>query len=405
MRHADFSGSKPPTIVFGAGDRHNLGDLLFPHVVAALLPGTRLIHAGLAARDLRRYGGYRVAALAALARTLGGGPLRLIHAGGELLGCEAWPAAVMLQAPVVARAVVARLDALPAARDAWAHAQLGSPAMLPYLAPRALFPDATIIYNAVGGVGLAGLSAEARAEAFARLAEADAVGVRDRHTLAYVRAAGIDAQLMPDPAAMTAVLFGDRIRRRGASGEAALVGRRFPQGYLAVQFSADFGDDRTLAALAAGLDRASAGSGCAIVLFRAGAAPWHDDLGCLRRLAARLRAPCHVFASLHVFDICALIAASRGYCGSSLHGRIVAMAFGLPRLSLLHPSAAARSGKQLAYAETWEPADVPLTVEVDSLADGIAAALAVAPQVLVRTAEEGVAAYRQAFAALLGQCR
>lgn len=394
-----------PTIVFGAFDRHNFGDLLFPHVVAALLPDARAIHAGLLARDLRRYGGHWVQALAEVARSGGDGPLLLIHAGGELLGCEAWPAAVMLQAPAVARAVVARLDALPAARDAWAHAQLGSPAMLPYLAPRALFPDATIIYNAVGGVGLAGLSAEARAEAFVRLAEADAVGVRDRHTLAYVRAAGIDAQLMPDPAAMTAVLFGDRIRRRGASGEAALVGRRFPQGYLAVQFSADFGDDRTLAALAAGLDRASAGSGCAIVLFRAGAAPWHDDLGCLRRLAARLRAPCHVFASLHVFDICALIAASRGYCGSSLHGRIVAMAFGLPRLSLLHPSAAARSGKQLAYAETWEPADVPLTVEVDSLADGIAAALAVAPQVLVRTAEEGVAAYRQAFAALLGQCR
>jgi hypothetical protein len=27
---------KPPLILFGAFDRHNLGDLLFPHIVAAL---------------------------------------------------------------------------------------------------------------------------------------------------------------------------------------------------------------------------------------------------------------------------------------------------------------------------------------------------------------------------------
>ncbi|MBE0547855.1 MAG: polysaccharide pyruvyl transferase family protein, partial [Rubrivivax sp.] len=36
-------------ILFGAFDRHNLGDLLFPHIAAALLPGRTLVYAGLAA--------------------------------------------------------------------------------------------------------------------------------------------------------------------------------------------------------------------------------------------------------------------------------------------------------------------------------------------------------------------
>lgn len=406
MRQANPFGDTLPTILFGAFDRHNLGDLLFPHLLAALLPHTRLIRAGLAERDLRRFGGHKVHALATLARELGGRPLRLIHVGGELLTCDAWQAAVMLQTPEAARGTVARLDARPVARAAWAREVLGLPSAVPYAVARAFFPGAAaVIYNAVGGVGLADCPPALRAEVIARLGEADAVGVRDRHTLAHALAAGIDAQLMPDPAVMTAVLFGAHIRRRGRTGAVAAVRRDFPQGHLAVQVSADFGDDGTLAEIATGLDRAATDAGCGVVLFRAGAAPWHDDLDCLGRLAARLRVPCRVFASLHVADICALIAASRGYCGSSLHGRIVAMAFALPRVNLLHPSAAARSGKQAAFAETWEPAGVPAAVGVDRIADGIAAALAVDPQVLAETADGLVAAYRHAFHALLERCR
>ena len=46
-----------PLILFGAFDRHNFGDLLFPHIATALLPGRELRFAGLALRDLRPYGG------------------------------------------------------------------------------------------------------------------------------------------------------------------------------------------------------------------------------------------------------------------------------------------------------------------------------------------------------------
>ena len=51
---------QPPLVLFGAFDRHNFGDLLFPHLMTALLPGRDFQFAGLAARDLRAFGGHRV---------------------------------------------------------------------------------------------------------------------------------------------------------------------------------------------------------------------------------------------------------------------------------------------------------------------------------------------------------
>ena len=123
---------KPPShppVLFGAFDRHNFGDLLFPHLMAALLPGQAFEFAGLAARDLRAFGGHRVSALAAQPTAR-----QLIHVGGELLTCSAWQAAVMLLDPAEAAAAIARYDddpvaaaavGRPAARHLASHALRG----------------------------------------------------------------------------------------------------------------------------------------------------------------------------------------------------------------------------------------------------------------------------------------
>lgn len=391
-----------PVILFGAFDRHNLGDLLFPHVLAALLPGRELKYAGLADRDLRPHGGHRVEAVGRVIAELGRRPATLVHVGGELLTCDAWQAAVMLSTPGVAQRVVARLDARPLDRADWARGVLGTDALAPYAVSRKRYPGlASVRFHAVGGVGLDDRPAALRAEVLAALAAADDLSVRDGQTQALLAKAGIAARLVPDPVTRVAELFGERIRRHAGAGEVAGILRAFPRGYLAVQFSADFGDDATLAAIAAQLDRAAAATGLGVALFRAGAAPWHDDLDVLRRVAARARvAPLRVFESLDVWDICALLASSRGYCGSSLHGRIVATAFALPRLTLHHPSRAACPGKHAAYATTWESAVVPVAVGVGHIARGIEDALAVDPRRLRETADALAARHREGFDAI-----
>jgi hypothetical protein len=107
-----------------------------------------------------------------------------------------------------------------------------------------------------------------------------------------------------------------------------------------------------------------------------------------------------VFRSLDVWDICALIAGSRAYCGSSLHGRIIAIAFARPRLNLRRPDATGGGSKQQAFAQTWDAAAVPATAEPGDVAAGIQAALAADPEPLRQTARSLAGRYRQEFATM-----
>jgi hypothetical protein len=391
-----------PIVLFGAFDRHNFGDLLFPHIAAALLKGKKLVFTGLAERDMRTYGGHQVLALAQVAAHWGERRVNIFHVGGELLTCDAWEAAVMLLPPREVQEIIARLDAKSQERLEWARHQLGVAALAPYTLNRALFPHAAkVIYHAVGGVGLDERDPALRAEVSAKLKAADEVSVRETATQALLRAAGIRAQLIPDPAVMVADLFGMEIRARAETGELAKILRAFPQGYIAVQFSADFGDDQTLNDIAVQLDQIAISSGYGVTFFRAGAAPWHDDLLCYERIAARMRSPSiQIFTSLNLWDICSLIAGSRVYCGSSLHGRIVALAFALPRINLRHPTSTKVLTKQSAFAATWEEGGMPATVEVHDLAEGIHLALRINAEELKHTARELVAQYRQGFNAI-----
>lgn len=342
-------GKAAPIILFGACDRHNLGDLLFPHIAEALLAPREVVVAGLAARDLTPFGGHRVRAIDEVLREFPGAPV--IHAGGELLCCDAWEAAVMLLSPEEAPGVIVQYDGRPDRFD-WARQVLGRDDRAPYcLGKSQSAQDGARVFLGVGGVDLDRRDSMLREEVLAKLRVADWVGVRDSLTLAHLSAAGIAATLMPDPAVLAADLFGERIRERGEAGEVADVRAAFPQGYLAVQFAAALGDDATLARIADGLVRQAAGRG--IVFFRAGAAPWHDELDVYRRAAARLPGA-RVFESLDIWDLCALIASSAGFAGSSLHGRIVAEVFGVPVIEGVVPVGA----KVAAWRETWAGKDV-----------------------------------------------
>jgi hypothetical protein len=376
------------SVLFGAFDRHNFGDLLFPHLLAALLPGQEFAFAGLVERDLRAYGGHQV-------KLLGASPAQLIHAGGELLTCSAWQAAVMLLDPVAAADVIVRYGDDSDAAAAWAARQLGTSRSMPYVVGRdALAPGGRLIFNAVGGVEWNALSAVQRDEVKAALRSADWLSVRDHVTQAALRAEGVDAPLCPDPAVMVAQCFGEVIRQRQQQGTVKTILGAFPQGYLACQFSTDFADDASLDVLARSLSRVVAATGFGLALFRAGAAPWHDDPALYEKLLHRLPpGAARLFPSLHLWELCALIAASRGVVGSSLHGRIVAIAYSLPRVSLALPQQGMRPGKVAAFAETWEPDAVPRSVTLDCIEPAVRQALAVPADVLQDNAAQLRACY------------
>uniref|UniRef100_UPI002611933B polysaccharide pyruvyl transferase family protein n=1 Tax=uncultured Azohydromonas sp. TaxID=487342 RepID=UPI002611933B len=320
-------------------------------------------------------GGPRVQALAG-SLPPPGAPAALLHVGGQLLTCSAWQAAAMLLPPDEADATIAYLAPRPLARRRWTRGFFGLDDHAPYLLPRALAPRfAPVLALGLGGAGLEHCPRRMRLEALSKLRAMQGVAVRDGATHSLLRGAGVASLLLPDPAALTARLFGAAIRRHAARGEVAALRERFAGGYLALQLAAEFGDDATLEALAPQLDAVARERGLGLVLFRAGTAPWHDDAAVLRRLAARLRAPAAVMASVHLWDLCALLAGSAGYCGSSLHGRVVATAFGRPRMNLLPPQSGADAAKHRAYVDSWELPGLPGCVGVEQAAEGLRAAL------------------------------
>jgi hypothetical protein len=378
-------------ILFGAFDRHNFGDLLFPHVVSALLAPEQapVWFAGLAARDLRPFGGHQTIALNNLHALLGERPVTLIHAGGELLTCSAWEAAVMLSPMEAAVDIMRRFDGRSDEAQQWASRYLGVEELAPYAVHRSSLPAGSrIFYNAVGGVDLDQRAPALRAEVLAKLRDADGVTVRDRVTQRLLQGEGIDAALMPDPAALVAELFGDRIAAYSTVNEVLQIRNAFPSGYIAVQCSSEFDDDATLYRIADELDRHAISSGHGIAFFRAGAAPWHDDLQIYCRIAERMHAPSRVLESLDIWEICALIARSEAYVGSSLHGRIVAMACSVPRVGLVSTANACRIGKQQAYVDTWEISGMPGAVDVHEISTALSKATGIDRHALARHAKE-----------------
>jgi len=250
----------------------------------------------------------------------------------------------------------------------------------------------------VGGVDIDLKPPEMRGEILSKLAAADTVGVRDRASLHHLEQAGVPAILMPDPAALTAELFTTQITVSATQGEVSRMRAAFPGGYVAMQFSADFGDDATLYQIEQQVRCIGRETGYGVVLFCAGLAPWHDDREVYERLAARFsERELRLFSSAHLWDVCALIAHSRTYCGSSLHGRIVAMAFGLPRLNLVHDAVSSCPGKQAAYAASWDSNQVPSVTPPATLHACFMQALSLPVATRRHIAQHCVSSYRQDF--------
>lgn len=397
------AGMDTPVVLFGAFDRHNLGDLLFPHIAQAMLRDVPVRFAGLAARDLRRFGGHRVESIGELIAGWGDRPAALLHVGGETLTCAAFDAAVMLLDPGEVAATLQRLEPRADERAAWLRQCLGTASPMPYVMSQRDWPALRRVAHAgVGGVDLERIDAPPRDAVLARLREADALAVRDELTRSLLARRGIAAALMPDPAVRVAELFGERIAEHARCGQPAAMHAAFPAGYLAVQCSAVFGDDATLDTLGEQLARCIAGSGLGIVLLRAGAAPWHDQLDVLSRLAARLPADrARIAATLDIWDICALIRGSTAAAGSSLHLRIVAAAFAKPCVSLQPAAAPQRIAKLDAWQATWEPERAESVVAPQTLSQALAAALAEPAATRTQRARRLADACRAGYAAVL----
>ncbi|WP_300681253.1 polysaccharide pyruvyl transferase family protein [Nocardioides sp.] len=347
----------------GAYDRFNYGDLLFPHLIDRFLPikdGNGWHHGATTARDLSEVGGHRVVRSADLL----GSASRLLIGGGEVIGARWYPALTYLARSPSDLPLLAAGKVFPdGLLDAIGRRILGGISYLPYLPGREYSSRIPSAANAIGASSLAQLGATGREFAVSSLKEFRYVSTRDSVGRLLLEESGVtDVHLSPDSAALISTVL------------------KFPDGqndHVTVQVSNAW-SRRHASSLSPALARISAEFGLAVRFVPIGLAGGHSDVQGNARVLRGLpkSVPSSQAEPRCVSEIAREIATSRLFIGTSLHGAITAMAYGVPNVCL--PGIA----KLDAYMSDWGASSSGRPRDVGDLTSACRSVLSV-PRVLL----------------------
>lgn len=329
-------------IVYGAYDRHNYGDLLFAIILKRYLEADRRFSVLVAATkksNLSKYGALPTLPLKkALAATRPQPNTLLIVAGGECLTAQ-WESIIGYLAP---QALYYPIKASPYLLGQrffirLSRALTSIPSDMPLVLGERELPGLQVMYNSVGGNEISQKNPLIN-EAIARnLRDCSYISVRDMETSAELERLGIKHNLVPD----SAILISDMYPQDISASE---------PGHIVFHVS-DHHAKRRVEAIAQQLTEFSMTTGLKIALLTIGKAPGHSDDEPLDKLQSLLGDRAYRVNSGHIEDIIRCIATSKLYCGTSLHGAITALAYGVPQMALLPK----RVIKLSSFLETWVP--------------------------------------------------
>ncbi|MCT0208463.1 polysaccharide pyruvyl transferase family protein [Synechococcus sp. CS-1332] len=313
----------PDAILFGAFERHNFGDLLMGFAFERLLrqKGINAIHASILDNDLTACGGTKVHSIFSLLTNGLDPTIPILHVGGETASCS-FNDALACDSPA---ALPYHLKDIISSE---VHQELGTDRPFPYLTPpkeRITRASKLWGHRLFYGIGLTQLSDDRSHNESLRatLAAASMVSFRDAHSLSNARSLGIDqATYAPD-----IVLSISRLMP---------VVRPVKPRYLLMHFNGNY-LRRNSAALIDALSQIAPQFEGGLKIGLAGTANYHDSLDefyRFRQLAKASSVFIDVLPSVDILTICQQIANAAAVVSTSLHYRIVARSYGVPRLTM-----------------------------------------------------------------------
>jgi hypothetical protein len=339
-------------LLVGAYERDNLGDLLFLLVTERYLQGAEVVAAAPFSADMREQLGRRIPAYGPLLRSERFDAIWTV--GGQVGSVDLARAYKMSARPRAWRRYQRRSDRGRA--RILRRATGGAPPPSPYIPLPAAYPrnaDAPAVLNSVGIAGVGGVEPARREAIVAALRGAAAVTVRDRGSSCLLTGLGIEHRLLPDAVHALGVI---EPAERDPGAETAIVqissARLRMLGHARVA--------RTLA-------RSPQLAGRPVRLLLAGTATGHDAVRDYE-LVARAAPGVEIVRERRPWRLVEQIRSARVVIGTSLHVRIVAAAYGVPRVSLAKP-------KPTRYARLWDP-DMPHGVALADLDAAVEAAVA-----------------------------
>lgn len=327
-------------LLVGAFERDNFGDMLFLLQTERLLTGVETTAAAPFACPVESILGRDVPSYGPLLRN--GDFDHIWTVGGEVGATTLEDAFRMASTPAeyfeysATRSAGARLEIL---RRLTGLDDMATP----YIPRPTAFhrnAGASLVLNSVGFINLTTAPRVRQDAVLEVLREADFISVRDRVSAAFLRDHHIDCTLAPDLIQSISVT---RPRPPIPRERTALI-----------QVSDDYLGKYGHEVFAETLAKSQNLRDFELTLFVAGTAPGHDSIASYERVARHFQAvtPSRMIQlsdSRRPWERVDEVASAGLWIGSSLHGRIVAMAYDVPRVSLA-------KRKLTAYATTWDPA-------------------------------------------------
>ncbi|MBP2411526.1 hypothetical protein JOF48_000325 [Arthrobacter stackebrandtii] len=325
-----------------------------------------MVHASTQSADLRSAGGHNVVSLGEVEPE---NISALVLGGGEILGAN-WSQALAstLPRPFDRIVSIGRRILPPETLDFLSRRAKRGTTKLPYLPSGNEFQSSPLLANAIGASSISELSPERRGIAIQALARSTHLSVRDSIGASLLSEYGLDPKLVPDSVAILNRIHPvESVRESGVmTFQCSDPWYRSNERYLIsqlVSLSSEFSKIR---------------------LVPIGLAGDHSDDRALRKIADTMRdhqVNVELVSVEHIWDVADAIGTSDIFVGSSLHGNITAMAYGIPSVGLC------QTPKLTNYLQTWGDGLRPSDVQSNDIANTVRAARLADPNLLRLQAE------------------
>ncbi|HFP9448559.1 TPA: polysaccharide pyruvyl transferase family protein [Raoultella ornithinolytica] len=342
-------------VLYGAYDRYNYGDNLMPILLERFfrikhpqkVERLEFIYASINSSDLSKYSCMPTVPMKSLLSLDDNSTIIVV--GGEVLGADVGTLYTHVQNNYYyTRFLKAIRRYSPATLTKIASLLYPAVWTYPYIPQKNSFKNnVRIIYNTVGGVPIASQVEHVK--------EAEYISARDQRTYEKMKT-WTSTELVPDSVLIASDIVDDIFLK--AKVRKDIVDYCNAHKYITVQ-ACPYKVPFTAKEMADELDSVKIETGLDVVLLPIGYASGHDDVLFLKEVQLLATTKLNVQFELNVWEIMYFLSHSQSFYGTSLHGVITAMSFGIPHFCLNE-----KIDKITSFAKTWsvEPFIKPIAV-------------------------------------------
>jgi len=355
--------------LLGAFDRFNYGDLLFPIIIEKSLKKSNSIKSnyqiefyGLKESDLSEYGAKKTQSIKKLFQK-DNLPEKssLIIVGGEVLG-SGWDTMLSHFGSEYGNFIMKILRKIFGKNNInnLSRRVLNGKTKLPWIIGEDDFgSNINVIYNTVGGTGFNYLDESYKKEIIKKINNSSFFSVREEKTknhMVDVLDSRNDIFMSPDSAIVMSQYFSTNFLESKLSNNVRTFINEC-QDYVAFQSGLKYskGNEKIISNQ---LEKIHKKTGLNVLLIPIGRAGGHSDHIGMKRIKDNINIPVEIPENCNIYDIMYLIAKSELFMGTSLHGNITAISFGVPNIGLDK-----RVSKLDSFLKTWDIIDGKGTID------------------------------------------